>query len=205
MPAPAGSFDFVFRVAGEEQINDTLGFAADVIDDWRPAFERLHDDFTGRIMPEQFATEGARAGARWQGYDNEPVYRYVKSRILNTRTFPVLRWATRPGPPQAGERLYPSLVEQGHPLHVGRITRTSFSFGTRVPYARKHQLGIGIVPYDKVPLPQRKIINLNKDDRLRWARIMQAHFMSEVGKGGRVAGRGGAGRQNPMWQSSLGF
>lgn len=205
MPAPAGSFEFVFKVAGREQMNDTLGIATDAVKDWRPAFDQLHEDFYGRIMPEQFATEGARAGSKWEGYDNEPVYRYVKSKLLNASTFPILRWATSFGPPQPGERLYPSLVEPSHPLHVYRTTKTSFSFGTRVPYAKDIQLGIGTVPYDKVPMPQRKIINLNADDKMRWSRIMQGWFMAEVGKKGRVAARGGAGRQQPMWQPSLGF
>jgi hypothetical protein len=206
MAAPKGSFEFVFKVAGEEQMADTLGIASDAVKDWRPAFNQIHDDFTGRIMPEQFATQGARGGAKWVGYDNEPIYRYVKSRILNTRQFPILRWsASFTQAPQPHERLYPSLVDQDHPDHVYRKSKLRFSFGTKVPYAIKHQLGTGTVPYDNVPLPKRKIISITPNDQLRWARIMQAYFMAEVGVGGRVAGRGGAGRQSPMWQPSLGF
>lgn len=181
MPAiPAGGFDFVFKVAGERQIFDTLGILSDRVEDWRPAWDKIHDDFTGHIMVRQFATQGARGPAgRWINYIDEPVYASIKHRVLG-RKFPVLRWATSHGPPQAGEKLYPSLVDQNDPNHVWQRTTHSFRVGTSVPYAIKHQTGQGMQPYDMIPLPQRKIIDLNDDDRHRWERVLQHHVLGSI-------------------------
>ena len=201
MAVPTGNFAFVFDVAGDRQVGDSLGFAQDAVEDWRPAFDEIHRDFYKRVIPEQFSSEGARGGQPWVGYENEPVYRYIKSKILNAATFPILRWAKTSGKPQPGERLYPSLVDPQNKDHVYRKTKRTFSFGTKVPYAIKHQLGIGTVPHDKVPLPKREIIRITDADKLRWSRILGAHFASAVGKAGRVAGRGGAGRQSPTFTS----
>lgn len=198
MAIPSSNFQFVFRVAGEDQIKQSLGLAADAVATWRPAFDRIHEDFTSTVMPQQFASQGARGGSRWVGYQNEPVYAKIKKYRLGV-TEPILRWARSSGPPESGERLYPSLVNPTHPDHVYEATNTTFRIGTRVPYAIKHQLGIGTTKYDKVPLPQRKIIDITPADRLRWARILQTYFMDAVGPGGRTAGRGAAGRKNPTF------
>lgn len=202
MGVPGSNFRLIFNVDGEKQINDSLGIAAHAIKDWRPAFDKIHDDFTNRVMPSWFESSG---DSKWPDYSNEPKWDYIKRRALGlykTAEIPILRWAkvsTRK--PQSGERLYPSLVDQNHPDHIYRTTGQSFTFGTSVPYAIRHQRGQGMQRFDHIPLPQRKIIDIGRRVSEDWAKILQAHFMSAVGKAGRVAGRGAAGRQSPTFKS----
>lgn len=204
MAAPAGSFRFVFSVDGHKQLKDTLGIATNAVKDWRPAFDQIHDDFTDRVMPSQFGSVGA---GTWQDYWAEPRYAAMKRGVLGQKPFSklsILRWAaggfgaTKAKP---GERLYPSLTQQTHKDHVYNTTPHRFSFGTRVPYAKKLQRGGYTQKWDNVTVPARKIIDIKASTKLRWARMLQAYFMSAVGAAGRVAGRGGAGRQSPTFKS----
>ena len=189
MPIPAGGVDFIFEVAGERQIGDVLGIMSSRIKDWRPAWNRIHDDFTGHVMVQQFATQGARGpSGKWTDYRVEPVYAAYKKRVLGSK-FPILRWATSHGAPQSGEKLYPSLVEQSDPNHVWKSTKASFEVGTSVPYAMGHQKGVGRQSFDKIPLPRRKIIDLTSADIVRWEKIMQRHVIESLPPRARAAMR----------------
>lgn len=51
------------------------------------------------------------------------------------------------------DRLYKSLTVSNHPDAVFAITPTEVVFGTRVPYAEKHQLGLGVPRRQPIPDP----------------------------------------------------
>jgi len=201
-PLPGGLHHFHFEVAGEHFIDEFLGAMAALVGDLTPAWDTIHDDFI-QIMKEQFASNGARGPmGKWDRYSGEPVYRYIKGKLLNANwgTFPILRWvATNTPTPGPNERLYPSFI--GVPSkwgneHVWRADPGGFTVGSAVPYAEKHQVGRGRTPYDKKPLPMRRIIDLTQADTVRWRKIIQATIMQRLTPQQRVLVRGWAGRQS---------
>ncbi len=176
--------DFDVGLVGDKPIIAKLGLAEDRVKDLRPAWAALHSGnsslLSGGIRPfveivkGQYRTKGARGGTPWQSYNSEPVYKRIKIAVGGGLDR-MLRW-------EAGrERLYPSLVRTGHPDHVYEPRRLSVMFGTRVPYAIKHQEGRGMQPYDRIPLPKRPIIALTRGDFRGWIRVIQRHVEATVG------------------------
>jgi len=53
--------------------------------------------------------------------------------------------------------------------------------GTRVPYAVRHQKGIGRTKHDKIPTPRRRIIALKRADIMGWVRAIQRHVEGVAG------------------------
>ena len=125
-----------------------------------------------QITREQFKSHGQRGGAAWPGYDNEPRYQVIKEKYGGGLDR-MLRWT------EGHERLFPSLVEPGHPEHVFESSPLRCRMGTRVPYALRHQLGQGIQPFDKVPLPKRPLIAITTADFDGWMRAIQRHIEGE--------------------------
>ena len=113
-------------------------------------------------MRDRFRTQGASAGTRWPTYrqtDEEQYYQWRKAGILGMTSAQVnrrlLRWA--PG----RERLFPSLISPAHPEHIDKRTRTSWTGGTLVPYAFRHDKGIGVAPEEQGghQIPRRPLTN----------------------------------------------
>lgn len=195
-----GLLDISVTMTGVPEIRQTLVLAADRVRDLRPAFRAIHSgtrsspllvgggglSFT-EMLRSQFHSRGARGGEAWPGYDAEPRYAVIKAKH-GGGLHNVLRWVT------GRERLYPSLTDPKHPEHIFEMTTHSLRMGTRVPYAIRHQLGQGLQPFDKIPLPRRPIIQVTKMDRDTWILAIQRHI---GGAGVRGARKVFAGPQVP--------
>jgi len=121
----------------------------------RPVFERIRSEFV-ESQRLTFINEGAFEGKEhWQ--ELSPMYRRWKQRRFGYK--PIL---------QATERMKKSLLQRSHPDQVVQMTDDSFTIGTRVPYAYKHQLGIGV--------PVRKVIELTELQKTRWNRIVHNYL-----------------------------
>ena len=99
----------------------------DAIKDLRPAADALFAVFTD-FMAKRFDSEGAYAGQTWTplspGYAKWKATHYPGQTILRLT-----------------DRMYGSLTSRtGDTLF--RVTTKRFEFGTRVPYAKKHQRGL---------------------------------------------------------------
>lgn len=184
--------DFGVRFEGMEAPIARLGLAESRVGDLRPAWRAIHDGSSAHpylaggglsfvdIMRAQYATQGARGGRSWAGYDDEPVYSRIKI-AFGGGLGRILRW--RPG----RERLYPSLVAPSHAEHVYRPDRLGVTIGTSVPYARRLHFGIGEQPFDRIPLTARAIIALTRSDFRAWVRVIQRHVAGTVGVPGARA------------------
>ncbi len=187
---PGGLIDIDIKMVGVNAVSRKLAIARGAIKDLRPAWKAIHNgrpsdpllkasrtgpqvqSFT-RIMELQFKTKGRRGGTPWVGYDNEPRYRPIKF-LLGGGLDNILRWT--PG----RERLFPSLTNVSHADHVFKAGRRSVVMGTSVPYAIRHQKGLGVTKFDKIRTPKRPIIALTKRDVRGWARAIQRHIQRAV-------------------------
>ena len=129
------------------------------ISDFSPAWDACTDAFY-RIEVDQFASEGARGGARWQalsaGYSGWKDANYGQLPILYLRG-----------------NLKQSLLGVG-PDAIKVIQSGFMEVGSRDPKAVWHQLGMG-------RLPVRKSIDLNPADFTHFGGIA-AEFMETVGQ-----------------------
>jgi phage gpG-like protein len=150
-------FQLTFTVAGEEQINRSIGRFLEGVSDFTPAFEEIAEDFL-QVEAEQFASEGGYGLAgRWLGLS--PTYAQWKA-----KNFPGAKILERTG------ALRDSLTSTGGP-NVREITPTTLSLGTKVPYAIYHQQGRGV--------PKRKPIDLNEETKQRWMKFIQAYLVEK--------------------------
>jgi phage gpG-like protein len=136
-------FRLTIGIQGDTQFDALLGSAKKRIDDWRPFWATIRNFLTG-VMQEQFKSEGGRA-QKW-----EPLsVRYAAWKQKNYPGKTILRLT---------DRLYTSLTNISSPDMVFDTQPQSMLFGTRVPYASKHQLGEG-------RLKQRRFLSLTNQDR----------------------------------------
>jgi hypothetical protein len=149
---------------------------ADDIQHFQPAFGVIHDDFID-IETAQFATKGRRGpGGAWADYSGEPAYRAMKESILrqagvsNAPEELICRWVPRPG----REILYPSIVSPSHPMHIYSVSDKSAAFGTSAPHAQAVNDG-QYQEWDRKMAPGRKLIDLNRRDEERWAKILHLY------------------------------
>lgn len=99
---------------------------------------------------EMFLTQGASTGATWPAYTalERKYWAPVKRAVLGVKTLDkgsILRWTTSPSSSGAAayERLYPSMGYPSHPEYVYNVRGNGVEMGTRVPYARNHDKGLG--------------------------------------------------------------
>lgn len=99
---------------------------------------------------EMFLTQGSSTGARWPNYSplESKYWAPVKRAVLGVKTLDngsILRWSRTPANSAAasGERLYPSMGYTSHPEYVYNVRGNGVEMGTRVPYARNHDKGVG--------------------------------------------------------------
>lgn len=136
---------------------------------FRAVGPQVHRVFRRQAMGT-FHTRGRNIGYHWPGYTgSERVYGEIKKAMLGRdQGSRLLRWEN------GRERLYPSVVSAHHPEHVWRVEGDTFVFGTRVPYAGKHQRGEGRGPawagFPKIK--KRPFLAVNRESAAQIRRIM---------------------------------
>jgi len=145
-----------FQIINDIQFSRAFEFAMSRYADFTEPFGLMADDFF-QTMTGVFEREGAFEGrVKWQ--ELSPAYARWK-----TQHYPGRKILELTG------RLRASLTNKGGPDNVLQITPTMLAVGTVVPYAIRHQLGLG-------NLPMRKIIELTADQKLRWVQILHKYM-----------------------------
>lgn len=130
-------------IDGQAKFDGAFRVLAEGLTDLRPVWPEIELQFF-RAELEQFSSEGARGGARWQPLSA----RYAKWKAKRYPGKPIL---------QRTGRLLRSLSVVGGPDSVRIVEPMSLTLGTRMPYAGYHQRGAK-------RLPQREPLNLTRDD-----------------------------------------
>jgi hypothetical protein len=144
-----------FVIAGSPRVRTALQDLLDNTQDWDALGPQVHD-FLIQKQIALFASEGSSEGVAWPKYaGNDWIYGIFKRAILGpTYGKRLLRW--EPG----RERLFSSLVSSKHPEHIWQVEKQKFTFGTSVPYAYKHQKGVGRGPFGE-RIPKREMAVLS--------------------------------------------
>lgn len=122
------------EIDGIEKFNwafDTLG---KTLSDWRPVWPEIEQVFY-RIELEQFNSEGARGGQRWQALS--PAYRQWKEKHFPGRPILVRTGTLKRSLTVIGTTGSESIRESDE---------MSLTLGSRVPYAIYHQRGTSRMP-----------------------------------------------------------
>lgn len=144
-----------FDVLGERQVSQMLSRTTDKAADlgpyWLMVAGLLQD-----VIGQQFDSEGGRTGG-WAPLSD----RYASDKVRRFGSQPIL---------VATGRLKESLTGG-----AGRIFRQegneTLRFGTSVPYGVYHQSGTS-------RMPQRRILDLTKDDRRTMMKMLQRHLFT---------------------------
>jgi phage gpG-like protein len=122
--------EFTFEAYGEKLIARRIERLAGRAVAARPAFQAIGSTLRG-YETRLFDSQGTSGGATWEPLKESTIRQKARSgldpRVLHATT-----------------RLRRSLTEEHHPDHVERATDDSLSFGSRVPYAGRHQRGRGV-------------------------------------------------------------
>lgn len=158
------TFNLVFKVAGEEQLNRSLSRFAEDVKDYSEPFHEIAADFyeTERRL---FDSEGGTGGAgAWKKLSDNPAGKGYAS--WKARNFPgakiLHRW----------ENLRDSLTQMGSAWNIREVEPLRLTLGTILPYAIYHQTGRGV--------PQRKVIDLSESDKERWMKIIQKWLVQKA-------------------------
>jgi len=154
----------VETIGGDTFVRGMNRYAEDVTD-WRPAFEDIYTNFTN-IQKGGFRRQGHH-GSKWA--DLSPRYKRWKEMHYPGR--PIL---TRTG------RMRDSMTGRNQAASqdtVKRVEKLAAEFGTQVPYAYAHQHG-----YPPGNLPARPMVDLNEDQRRKWAKLIQEWAWREANK-----------------------
>lgn len=149
---------------GDERFVRGFNRYAEDVQDWRPAFERIYENFLD-IERRTFRAQGYPA--RWKRLS--PAYAAWKAKHY-------------PGKPilQKTGRLMRSLTAK-HQAEaqdtVKDIKKLRAEFGTRVPYAEAHQRG-----FPPRNLPARPPVQLTEHNKTFWARIIHEWAYEEAKK-----------------------
>ena len=160
-----------------------LELAARNAGDWSPFWGDKNSPLSmawARSRREMFMTQGSSTGSTWPGYTAQERKYYVPVKLAvlfrgvsaggsgfhRLDKGSILRWTTSPSSSGAAayERLYPSMGYPSHPEYVYTVTDNSVEMGTRVPYARNHDLGLGAYKRRfksktvSVPTPRRPLV-----------------------------------------------
>jgi len=162
-----------FRITITDSVGNVvqaMESALEGVKDFRPLWARLRVPWekSRRLM---FGTNGASTGVRWplpsQTQERER-YVYIKARILKSSVERmddiVLQWD-----PESAQRLRPSLINTRNPAAVWRPGKTELVMGTSIPYADKHDQGLGRAPGWAgrfgvgYPIPRRPLLRFGID------------------------------------------
>lgn len=122
----------------------------------RPAFDQIHDIIVG-AEEQQFATEGGAFSGKWAPLAPSTV-RYKAARSLDPRIL------------HATLRLRKSFTAKTHADHVYRASADEMFVGSKVAYARYHQLGTS-------RMPRRRPFELNEKVRREIVKTLQSHLV----------------------------
>ncbi len=137
---------------GEERFIRGFSRIVEDMDDMRPAFQDVSEDFYRREK-QIFDRQG------------DPVA--FKSLSAAYKKWKTLHFPGRKIMQLTG-RLRLSLVDPDRAKAgdvVKKISKRSAEFGSQVPYAHRHQMGTG-------GMPKRMIVQLTNKDKIRWGRII---------------------------------
>jgi phage gpG-like protein len=153
----AGEFKLTMEVAGEQQLSRGFSRLADNISDATEPFEESADDFK-KVEEKWFESEGNGA---WQPLS--PNYATWKD-----RNYPGTKILERAG-------LLRESLAGSNPWTIRDIQPLQMKLGTTINYAGRHQTGKG-------RLPQRKVIDLQEEDKTRWVKIFQKWLVNRENK-----------------------
>lgn len=154
-------------------------------------FTQLWRDFRGpwyATRRQMVRTLGRSTGTPWPSYDQTPErrqYKWIKAKITGADPDKLkpLHWENAKG------RLLPSLTEYRHPFGLWRPRKTSLFIGTRVPYAKNHNEGVGYSPrwpgLQRYSIPKRPLFGFGRDARSALADAVGQHaarVAAEVGR-----------------------
>ena len=173
------------------KIQGRIDIAINVAEDFRPVWAEFKAPWyaTRRRM---FHTLGRSTGRAWPSYAQTPErnqYRWIKARITGNvgriHRLKPLHW-------EGGkERLRPSLETSRHPDSIWRAREDSLEVGTRVPYARNHDRGIGHSPpwrnLRRYRIPKRPLLRFGRKALVKLADGVRDHAAAIAREtGGRV-------------------
>jgi hypothetical protein len=164
---------FGFSVAGEQQIDRGFQRLVDSVEDLRPAWPDIADDFL-EMEARQFDTQGGSGSGGWTPLSAR--YARRKAVVAPGATILVLSGRMRRSLTQAGGE------------HVRREERHELTLGTTVrsaegaPYPLFHQKGTS-------RMPMRKPIELAESDRRRWTRLLHRYAVGAIASAFRAGRR----------------
>lgn len=161
---------FEFEVLGEVQMARAMSRFADVITDWRPAYEDIADDFLV-VERQQFDSTGSSGDTEWPALSP----RYAARKQATYGDLPIMV--------VTGE-LRDSLTKESDPNHIREIERMQLRLGSTVAHGVFHQS-----PEPRTVLPRRPLIALTDKIRVRWTKILQRYAVSEARNLGFLTGR----------------
>ena len=130
--------------------------------DLRPFFEDAHNIFIA-MEKEQFASEGAYSGERWEPLNP----RYAEKKARDGYSGMQIM--------QRERRLFESLTQKTHAEHVYAFGSDWVEMGTRVLYARAQHFG-----YEPRNLPARSLIRITKAEGERLVDALLAHILGST-------------------------
>lgn len=137
---------FELDIFGDKQVSREILRVGEYADNPRPALHAVAD-FLRKVEWTQFATQGVSSSGGWPPLAPSTIAKKGHSRIL---------WETG--------TLARSLYSKNSPFHIESVFVKELVFGTRVKYARYHQLGTSKMPRRRpveLTLSQRKrVINI---------------------------------------------
>lgn len=139
---------------GDVQVDRTLAGIQDAVQDMRPVWDEITDQFVDHET-RQFATEGRAGSGGWVPLSP----RYAAWKAAN---YPGKGILERTG------ALKESLTQR--PLPVEVLDEKSMLIGSDSEYGGYHQAGDGV--------PQRRPVELTEYRRREWVKLMQQHVMN---------------------------
>lgn len=152
---------FTVEVEGTEQLKAEFRGVESTVSDFSPIWKGVQSEFFA-IEKEQFNSEGGKgASGNWQALS--PAYREIKQKRYGSK--PILR---------ATDRLFKSLTGETDDS-IAQFGKTEAAFGTRLPYARRHQGGGG-------RLPRREPISLSDKQKERIVKRIGKELLNRLKK-----------------------
>lgn len=163
-----------FQTNGVEQVNKSLQRFQLDSRNVTPLWDSLSASFA-YYMRRQFSSQGAELGTPWPD--------------IQSRRYKALKDRYYPGQPVLVQKgiLRDSLTRR--PFGVDRTTKLSATFGTDIPYAKKHQDGIPEgtpIPIEIAGhrltiygLPKRPIVLMNSSMQNSWTKKIQRWLVTD--------------------------
>lgn len=142
---------------GDVQFSREILRVGDNAANMRPAFDKIHDTLLD-VEKKQFSSQGAAYSGGWAPLAPSTVS-YKARRRLDPRIL------------HATGALRKSFTTKSDLNHVYRASDDEMFAGSRVPYARWHQLGTS-------RMPRRRPFELDETVRREILKILQAHLVN---------------------------